>query len=128
MNFNMKALVGAVFAVALLGGAVTEGNSLGSARTAYVSFSGAVRLPGVTLPAGTYIFERVDSQSRIDLVRVLSRDRSKTYMMGFTNLVNRPANMSSKTTVTLGEAAAGMAPAITAWYPAGENTGHQFKY
>jgi hypothetical protein len=126
MNFNMKALVCAVFAVALLGGAVTEG-SVG-ARTSYITFSGAVRLPGVTLPAGTYIFERVDSLNRIDLVRVLARDRSKTYMMGFTNLVERPAKMSSKATITLGEAAAGMAPAVTAWYPAGENTGHQFNY
>ena len=128
MKFRVSAILLAVVAVAALAGAVAEGMPTTPNRTTYLTFSGPFRLPGVTLPAGTYIFERADSQSRIDLVRVLSRDRSKVYLTAFTNLVERPANGSMQTVVTFGEAAGGTAAPVAKWFPYGERTGHQFVY
>src|SRR5262245_43003583 len=96
-------------------------------RTTYLTFSQAVRLPGVSLDAGTYIFERADSASG-RLVRVLSRDRKKSYFLGFTYLVDRPLGLREGAMVSLGETPAGTPPPIVAWWPIGETTGHEFIY
>ena len=42
----------------------------------YVTFSAPFALPGVSLPAGTYIFE-VIAPGSLDVVTVRSRDRSQ---------------------------------------------------
>jgi len=98
-----------------------------SSRTNHLTFTGPVALPGVTLARGTYIFE-VASPTSLDVVRVLSGDRSKVYFMGLTTQIQRPGGMPPDRLVSLGEVAAGMPPPITAWYPLGESAGHQFIY
>jgi len=87
-----------------------------------------VRQPGVALGSGTYIFEVANPETSGDVVRVLSRDRSVSYFMGFTRHLARPRSMPSSAVVSLEEAARGTAPAITAWWPEGESTGRQFIY
>jgi hypothetical protein len=96
-------------------------------RTTYLTFNRAVALPGVSLDAGTYIFERFDSVSG-NVVRVASRDRKKSYFLGLTYLVDRPRGMREDAMVSLGEAPAGTPPPIVAWWPIGETTGHEFIY
>jgi hypothetical protein len=97
-------------------------------KTAYLTFSQSVGLPNVTLRAGTYIFERADSNGSPRIVRVLSRDRRTVYYLGFTEWVERPRDMRAGTMVSLGEAAAGAPPPIRTWWPAGEAMGHEFIY
>lgn len=97
-------------------------------RTTYLTFSRSVRLPGVTLDAGTYVFELADPYNAAGVVRVLSGDRRKSYFMGFTNATERPRGLRLDASVSLGEPAGGVAPPITAWYPIGERTGRQFIY
>lgn len=97
-------------------------------RTTYLTFSHAVALPGTELPAGTYIFERVTAYTNANIVRVMSRDRKKVYLMDFTRLINRPAGSHVDSLVTLGEAARGEAPPILRWFPAGSDQGHEFIY
>jgi hypothetical protein len=97
-------------------------------HTTYLTFSRAVRLPGVTLPAGTYVFERVALPDRIDLVQVRNRERNKVYLTAFTNMVDRPRDMKPSQWVTFRETKPGAAPEIAAWFPAGESRGHQFVY
>ena len=94
--------------------------------TSYLTFSRAVSLPGVTLSPGTYIFERA-GENVPDIVRVLSRDRSQVYLTAFTNSIPRPQGLGNQI-VLLGESAADTAPPIRAWFPAGENAGHEFIY
>ena len=95
-------------------------------RTMHLTFSGAVGLPGVTLSAGTYIFERADPMMSADIVRVLSPDRRQVYFTAFTERVSRPAPRGR--TIVLGEAPRGAAPPILEWYPMGESRGHGFVY
>ena len=95
-------------------------------RTTQLTFSAPFSLPGVTLGAGTYIFERAAPDSAIEVVRVSSRDRRFIYYMGFTELVEKPRGVASP--VTFGEAAKGSASPVRAWYPTGTNTGHRFLY
>jgi hypothetical protein len=106
--------------------ATTADARIQSPRVNHLTFSGPVGLPGVTLAAGTYVFELTDPSARI--VRVLSRDGSHLYFTGFTLDTRRPAGMSRDRSVALGEARPGVAPRITAWYPISESSGHQFIY
>ena len=97
-----------------------------AARTAHITFSGPVSLPGVTLGTGTYIFELTDPVSSLDVVTVMDRNRSRVYYTGFTQPVARPAGAVQP--VSLGEASEGLAPKIIAWYPEGDSMGHRFVY
>ena len=96
--------------------------------TTVLTFGSAVSIPGATLRPGTYIFERVDGSSDLDVVRVLSRDRSHVYLTQFTRNVPRPAGMSDRPAVTFGEADKGAPPPVKAWYPPNESTGQEFIY
>ncbi len=96
-------------------------------HTNRLTFSGAVRLPGVTLPAGPYLFERLEPTNR-DLIVVRSVDRMRVYFMANTQRADRPEAMPADQLVTLGEARRGEVPPVTAWYPQGERGGHVFVY
>ena len=100
-------------------GALTMTNDL--------TFSKAVALPGVTLAAGTYVFEAGPGGTTPNIVRVLSQNRQKLLYLGFTVPVIRRAEVPSSI-VTFGEARNGEAAPITAWYPTGSNSGHEFMY
>ena len=93
----------------------------------YITFSGAVALPGVTLPAGTYRFEVPDVGMADGIVSVSSHDGHKVYLSQFTLSVDRPKGGDSLN-VTLGESAHGTAPQVKAWFPIGERSGRQFIY
>jgi hypothetical protein len=97
-------------------------------RTTYLTFSGDVALPGVKLAAGTYIFELASPQTSPNLVRVLSKDRSRIHLLAFTNFVQRPVGTDRSKRISLGEARRGEAPPITAWYPTDESMGREFIY
>jgi hypothetical protein len=97
------------------------------ARTAYLTFSAPVTLPGASLGTGTYMFELADPLGDISIVRVSSRDGSKIYYTGFTELVPRPRGHSDGL-VSLGEAPAGMPVPITVWYPRDDPSGRKFVY
>ena len=108
--------------------ASTTGAITDHRRTTYFTFSGTVQMPGVALPAGTYIFEVANPDGGGDIVRVLSRDRKKAYLMQFTYFVERPSRGKLDATITLGETSAGVPPKVTAWYPQSETRGRQFIY
>ena len=97
-------------------------------RTMFVTFSRPVQLPGVTLDAGTYIFEVANPLDTSDVVRVISRDRRRPYYLGLTRKIDRPANAPERMVMTFGEAPAGTPPPIDAWYPAADTLGRQFIY
>ena len=125
-----RKIVYKVFGVILLGALATAslGAFIDSRRTTYFTFSRAVQMPGVTLPAGTYIFEVANHEGDGDIVRVLSRDRSKVHLMKFTRPIYRPASRALEATITLGESSAGNPPPVKAWYPQSETRGHEFIY
>jgi len=117
--------IGTVVGLALLVLMVTTGYSW-TANKASFSFSGPVALPGVTLGAGRYVFERPSDD--VTVVRVMSSDEKQVYLLAFTRLVDRPANLPMTAQIVLGESARGAAPPIKAWYPEGRAQGHQFIY
>lgn len=110
--------------VLLLGHTVGAGSPLRTMN--HLTFDRAVALPGVTLPAGSYTFERLEPGS--DVVRVTDRAGRRIYFTGFTVRVLRPPSMPDTVTVVLGEAPRGSAVPIRAWYPRGIEDGHEFIY
>ena len=117
----------AVFGLALIGLAAASPSQGGvdASQRIELTFSRPISLPGVTLAAGTYVFERAAPLSAIEVVRVSSRDHRFVYYTGFTELVERPAHAQQ---ITFGEAAAGSALPIKEWYPTFTSTGHRFLY
>lgn len=121
--------------VAAVGGALLLGLAVSASSHAwsnplhrdYITFSGTVSLPGVTLPAGTYRFEVPDVAMSNGIVSVSSRDGRKVYLTQFTRSIDRPKDGDSLN-VMLGEAAPGTAPQVKAWFPIGERSGRQFIY
>jgi hypothetical protein len=97
-------------------------------RPATLTFNRAVGLPGVPLEPGTYVFEFANPESGNNIVRVRGReDYRHVYYTGFTHMVERPTSLGARP-VLLGEAIAGKAVPILAWYPRGEQVGRQFIY
>jgi hypothetical protein len=92
----------------------------------YFTFSGPVALPGLTLPAGKYIFEVADASDR-HLVQVLSADGHTMYATVFAISAQRLVP-TAKPEIRFLETPAGMAPAIAAWWYPGRVIGHEFLY
>lgn len=111
---------------ALLLGA-TLASAQNADRTTTVTFSAPVALPGVTLPAGSYLFKLADSQVNRNVVQVFDKDRSKIFatIIAIPAQRNEPAD---ETVITFNEAPANAAPAIRYWYYPGEKSGQEFAY
>jgi hypothetical protein len=119
----------AVSAILILGALGASSSVSGfEKRTAYLTFSAPVGLPGVTLGPGTYTFELAAPDRDLDLVRVTSRDGRLVYFTGFTKTVERPWSLPLNQMIVLGESPANTAPPIKAWYSPDQRTGHQFIY
>ena len=91
-----------------------------------LTFSRSVALPGVVLPAGTYVFDIANPDSSHDVVIV--RQNGHVHYMGFTLPVHRPPRMPLDQPVTLREARPDTAAPIDTWFPLGSSSGHQFIY
>ena len=95
-----------------------------------VTFSGPVEIPGVggqVLPAGTYVFRLLDSQSDRNIVQVFSADMSHVYAT-ILAIPNYRLKATDKTVMTFAERAAGDPKAIRAWFYPGDNWGQEFVY
>lgn len=90
-----------------------------------VTFLRSVELPGQVLPAGDYVFERVNPTS--SNVAVLVRNKRGTVQwMGLTNAATR--RKAGKSAIELSEARQGEAPRVLAWFASGSVNGASFIY
>jgi hypothetical protein len=108
--------------------AVTAGTPLAQPadKRTYFTFSGPVAIPGVTLPAGKYLFRLADTSSR-NVVQILSADGKTPYAMFFIYRAERPEPPSNPE-VRFMETAAGRPSAIHTWWYPGDRSGYEFVY
>jgi hypothetical protein len=118
---SLLAMCGAVALVL----ATSAGGDAAASRT-YVTFGGAVSLPGVTLARGTYVFERVGTSQ--DMVRVTNPSNHIVYVTALTNEVTRPSGRSRNNEIVLGESPSGTPRPIKAWFPEHSLIGREFIY
>ena len=102
-------------------------------RKTEITFSGPVEIPGVhlagwgVLPAGTYVFKILDSQSDRHIVQIFSKDE-KTIYATILAIPNYRLKATDKTVITFAERPAGEPEALRAWFYPGRNWGEEFVY
>jgi hypothetical protein len=90
-----------------------------------VTFSQPVEIPGLVLPAGTYVFERADTSQHV--VRIFNANETHV----FATLLTVPEYLLDpvdKTIITLEERATGAPEAVQAWFYPGDTSGEEFLY
>jgi hypothetical protein len=123
VTFIVTALLVTVLAVLSSRVAAQETNVQ---EVTYLTFSNTVEMPGVTLPAGTYMFRLADTPSR-NVVQVLDRDGKDIRGQWLFVQSERP-QVSGDTVIMFKENRAGATPAIQYWYFPGEKIGKEFIY
>jgi len=95
-----------------------------------VTFSAPVEVPGVgaqVLPAGTYLFKLLDSQSDRNIVQIFSEDGTHVFTT-ILAIPNYRLRVTDKTVMTFRERAEGQPEALRAWFYPGANWGQEFVY
>jgi hypothetical protein len=119
-------MIAACAALALTAAAATA-QTIPPDRTTYVTFSAPISLPGMTLPAGTYTFKLLDSNTDRHIVQVFNREGTKL----FTTLLAVPATRMEPTgdpVITFKETPSDRPPAVHYWYYAGDLAGNELVY
>ena len=102
-------------------------------RKTVITFSGPVEIPGVhlagwgVLPAGTYVFKILDSQSDRHIVQIFSKDELTVYAT-ILAIPNYRLRATDKTVITFRERPVGQPEALRAWFYPGRNWGEEFVY
>ena len=102
-------------------------------RKTTITFSGPVEIPGVhlkgwgVLPAGTYVFKILDSQSDRHIVQIFNQDETMIYAT-ILAIPNYRLKATDKTVITFTERPAGEPEALRAWFYPGRNWGEEFVY
>jgi hypothetical protein len=124
----------AVFALALMGAVFSSGAKADEwNRKTVMTFSGPVEIPGVhlkgwgVLPAGTYVFKILDSQSDRHIVQIFNQDETQCYAT-ILAIPNYRLQATDKTVITFRERPAGEPEALRAWFYPGRNWGEEFVY
>ena len=114
------------FAVLILG--------IGSAAQAqpadyktYFTFSGPITLPGVTLPAGKYIFRLADAQSGRKVVSIQSEDGKRQLAMLHT-IPNQAPKAPNDPEIRFMETSSNVPPPVKTWWYPGKSIGYEFIY
>ena len=98
MTYHKSVVAAGLAMLVAIGVATTVHGWTGQQNT--LKFSGAVALPGVVLPAGSYRFQVMEGGSA-DIVRVTSDDGRKPYFMGFTRTVKPKKPISAIATTAI---------------------------
>ncbi len=130
----LKAIPTTVFCMALMGATFAPSAKADDwNRKTVVTFSGPVEIPGVhlagwgVLPAGTYVFKILDSQSDRHIVQIFSQDELTVYAT-ILAIPNYRLKATDKTVITFSERPAGQPEALRAWFYPGRNSGEEFVY
>ncbi len=124
---NMK-MVRAICGLGVLIGLVaTVALAQPSDKRTLFTFNRPIALPGVTLPAGQYLFRLADTETGRKVVHVLSADGKKAYAL----LFSFPAERLEATTapeVRFMETAKGTPSAVKTFWYSDERVGYEFIY
>ena len=115
--------------VAVLAPPAASAQGVPEDKRVFFTFNGSVAVPGVTLPAGKYLFRlptTIASGER-HVMQVLSADGKNSYAMFFGISANR-TDYPAKPEVRFMETAAGMPPAVKTWWYPGDKAGYEFIY
>ena len=99
-------------------------------RETIVTISAPIEVPGVgqhILPAGTYVFKLLNSQSDRDIVQIFNQDKTHVFTT-ILAIPNYRLKATDKTVITFRERPAGEPEALRAWFYPGHKWGEEFVY
>lgn len=96
-------------------------------KTTQVTFHEPVEIPGMVLPAGTYVIKLLDPYMDQDIVRFYNAKQDHMYAMVFAVRDYRLVP-TDRTVFTFEERANNAPEAIKEWFPPFENWGEEFVY
>ena len=96
-------------------------------KQTFLTFSGPVQVPGMTLPAGTYMFKLADPESGRRAIQIWDEKGTKLFTMLLTIPDEQP-EAKDDPVVMFSERPSGAAPAVKSWFYPAERTGYEFIY
>ena len=102
-------------------------NAQPSDKRTFFTFSRPVTLPGVTLPAGKYVFRLADDETSRKVIQIMSSEGTKQYAMLLT-IPDERRDPAKDAEVAFLETASRTPSAVKAWWYPGERTGYEFIY
>jgi hypothetical protein len=96
-------------------------------KRTYFTFSQPVALPGMTLPAGTYMFRIANPDTSRKVIQVANKEGTQSFAMLHTIPAQRP-DAPKDSEIRFLETAAGAPPAVATYWYMGERTGYEFLY
>lgn len=125
---HVKSILGVLCSMVLLTAVTAEPAAAQTyERVTRLTFSAPVELPGMILPAGTYTFRLVDSDSTRHVVNVFDADDEKHIHTVFA-MPARRVDISDETVVTFRETALAAPLPIRYWYYPADHMGQEFAY
>lgn len=124
----MKRILLAVASIGLLGiGLAASARADEWNKKTTVTVNQPVEVPGMVLPAGTYVLKLLDSQSDRHIVQIYNEDQTElqTTILAIPNYRLRP---TGDTVITFWETPPGTPRALRAWFYPGDNFGQEFAY
>ena len=131
---GLGTVTASVFCLGLMGVVLATGAKADDwNRKTVITFNGPVEIPGLhlagwgVLPAGTYVFRILDSQSDRHIVQIFNADETTIYAT-ILAIPNYRLTATDKTVITFRERPAGEPEALRAWFYPGRNWGEEFVY
>ena len=121
-----KLIISSALAALVLGASGTAQAQPADYRT-YFTFSAPVTLPGVTLPAGKYLFRLADPNSSRKVINILNEDGTKSLAMLHT-IPNQLTQAPKVAEIRFMETSSAMPPPIKTWWYPGKSIGYEFIY
>ena len=126
MKINKRYIaVGMIIAFTLFFELAAHADESNQATT--ITFSQPIQIPGQILPAGTYSFKLLDSNSDPNVVQIFNSDQTHLYATLQTVATERQ-DPTGDTAITLAEQSAGKPDVLLKWFYPGRETGHEFAY
>jgi hypothetical protein len=127
-GFNVEQTHGVLYARDARAGHGRHGNAPNRLTIEPISHSRTpVTLPGITLPAGRYLFRLADPNSSRKVISVLSED-GKTPLAMLHTIPNQLPKAPNDPEVRFLETSGNMPPPIKGWWYPGKSIGYEFIY
>jgi hypothetical protein len=123
----LKRLASASVLVVLVFAMASGANAITHDKRTYFTFNQPVALPGMTLPAGTYMFRLANPDTSRNVIQVSNEKGTESFAMLNTVQATRP-DAPKDSEIRFMETAAGAPPAVGTWWYMGERTGYELIY
>ena len=123
----LKRLTSASVLVVLVSALASGANAFTHDKRTYFTFSQPVALPGMTLPAGTYMFRIANPDTGRKVIQVANKEGTESFAMLNTIPAQRP-DAPKDSEIRFRETAAGAPPAVGTYWYMGERIGYEFLY